>query len=317
MGKSGHKKIILAEPRGFCAGVRRALETVEQALKAHGAPVFVLHEIVHNRHVVEGLRDRGVIFIEDVKGCPKDRPLIFSAHGVSAAVEKEALDLGLKCIDATCPLVKKIHRETEKYSRMGCKIIIIGHSRHPEVVGVRGHASGEVFIVEGPEDVRKIPFASDDKVACFSQTTLDTKLVAEIIGMLRLKYPVLTGSPEYDVCYATRNRQNAIRKVAGKSDLVLIIGSRSSSNSLRLCDAARKLCGRAHLLENSAGLNEKILEGAEVIGISAGASAPEYLVEELVSELRRRGWPEAETLSCGKEEQSFKIPAALIPWRQA
>lgn len=302
------KKIFLAQPRGFCAGVRRALDTVEKTLEVFGPPVYVRHEIVHNDYVVETLQRKGVVFIEELSDAPVDRPVIFSAHGVSPHVEKEARKLGLMIIDATCPLVKKIHRKAQNLDKENYTIIIIGHKEHPEIAGTMGHIKKKVFIVETLDDVETLPKFNSKKLACLTQTTLSMDDTKNIIDALRKKYPELEFSIESDICYATQNRQNAIKSLAEKCDVIFILGSESSSNSNRLREVAEKHNAHAYLISNAESITENMLKGCEVIGISAGASAPEIIVKELISFLQDKGWNEVETLGVTEENVVFPLP---------
>lgn len=288
MGKP--KTILLAEPRGFCAGVMRALDLVDAALGKYGRPIFVKHEIVHNIHVITELERKGVVFIDQISDMTKGRPLIFSAHGVPLDFERKAGEAGIDFIDATCPLVKKIHRKAERLSSESYKIIIVGHHSHPEVIGIKGHVQGLSHIIEGIDDIKDIPFGKHDKTACIFQTTLNTDETSQIMDQLRIQLPGIVGDPSDDICYATRDRQNAVASIAEKSDAVLIIGSSSSSNSRRLAELAKKICPDSFLIEDETQIPENILSHAIVTGISAGASAPESLVKRVIASLREKGW---------------------------
>src|SRR6187397_3236315 len=284
------EKLLLATPRGYCAGVDRAVQTVERALELYGAPVYVRKEIVHNKHVVETLRERGAIFVDELDdSIPEGAITVFSAHGVSPAVHADAATRGLETIDATCPLVTKVHREALKFAAEGYTIVLIGHSGHEEVEGTMGEAPEHIVLVETEADVDALEIADPDKVAYISQTTLSVDETRTIIARLREKFPAITGPRTDDICYATTNRQSAVKQMAAECDLVLVIGSRNSSNSNRLVDVARDAGAASHLIDNETEVREEWLEGARVVGISSGASAPEGLVSRLVDFFRARG----------------------------
>lgn len=283
-----NKKIYFASPRGFCGGVTGALEILESALKEHGAPLYVLHEIVHNDFVVDGLRKRGVVFVEDLREIPRGKTVVFSAHGVSGKVESKAARLGLKVIDATCPLVKKIHEKAEFFHKEGRFVFLIGHRKHPEIVGTLGRLNGNACVIETVSDIEKNFPPDASKVAYLTQTTLCEDDVADIVTELKRRYPGIEGSG--DICYATQQRQNAVKKLAAKCDVVFIIGSAKSSNSNRLREVAARCGARAYLVDGAKDIKSEMLDGICNIGISAGASAPECLLEEAVTFLRRKGW---------------------------
>src|SRR6476661_8366016 len=284
------EKLLLAAPRGYCAGVDRAVQTVERALTLYGAPVYVRKEIVHNKHVVEQLRERGAIFVEELDDTiPEGAMTVFSAHGVSPAVHAEADLRGLQTIDATCPLVTKVHREVVKFAGEGYTIVLIGHAGHEEVEGTMGEAPGHTVLVETEADVDALEIADPDRVAYVSQTTLSVDETRAIITRLRERFPNITGPRTDDICYATTNRQAAVKQMAALCDLVLVIGSQNSSNSQRLVDVARDYGADAHLIDNESQVRDEWLEGTRVVGISSGASAPEELVARLVDFFRERG----------------------------
>ena len=277
------EKLLLAAPRGYCAGVDRAVQTVEHALDLHGPPVYVRKEIVHNKHVVESLRERGAIFVDELDdSIPEGAITVFSAHGVSPAVHEDAARRGLQTIDATCPLVTKVHREAVKFAGEGYTIVLIGHAGHEEVEGTTGEAPDHIVLVQTEEDVDTLEVPDPERVAYISQTTLSVDETRAIINKLREKFPAITGPRTDDICYATTNRQAAIKQMAAQCDLVLVIGSANSSNSQRMVDVARDYGAQAHLIDNESMVREEWLSGARVVGISSGASAPEELVDRLV-----------------------------------
>jgi 4-hydroxy-3-methylbut-2-enyl diphosphate reductase len=277
------KKIILAETRGFCEGVKRAIKIVEDTLAEEGAPVYVRHDIVHNDYVVESFRERGVVFVEDLSEVPAGRPVIFSAHGVSPDVEAKARSMGLKCIDATCPLVKKIHEKAVKLKEDGYTILLIGHKVHPEIVGTLGHLGGEGVVVEDEDDARSLDFPADtEKITYLTQTTLSPDDVSDIVKILEEKFPNLEEPSRHDICYATLERQKAVKELAEKCDVILVIGSVESSNSNRLKEVAEQYGVEAYLINSYKDIPEKVLKQSGNIGVTAGASAPEILVEEVV-----------------------------------
>jgi 4-hydroxy-3-methylbut-2-en-1-yl diphosphate reductase len=306
------EKLLLAAPRGYCAGVDRAVQTVERALEHYGPPVYVRKEIVHNKHVVAQLRDRGAIFVDELDdSVPEGAITIFSAHGVSPAVHADASRRGLQTIDATCPLVTKVHREALKFAGEGYTIVLIGHAGHEEVEGTMGEAPEHIVLVETEEDVDRLEVADPDRVAYISQTTLSVDETRAVIARLRERFPNITGPRTDDICYATTNRQLAVKQMAAECDLVLVIGSQNSSNSQRLVDVARDYGARAHLIDHEAQVQEEWLEGARVVGISSGASAPEELVTRLVEFFRARGTAQVEEFEVLREDVRFMLPKQI------
>jgi 4-hydroxy-3-methylbut-2-en-1-yl diphosphate reductase len=306
------EKLLLAAPRGYCAGVDRAVQTVEHALELHGPPVYVRKEIVHNKHVVASLRERGAIFVDELEdSIPEGAITVFSAHGVSPAVHDDAERRGLQTIDATCPLVTKVHREAVKFADEGYTIVLIGHAGHEEVEGTTGEAPEHIVLVQTEEDVDALEVPDPDRVAYISQTTLSVDETRSIINRLRERYPNITGPRTDDICYATTNRQAAVKQMAAQCDLVLVIGSTNSSNSQRLVDVARDCGARAQLIDNETQVDEAWLEGARVVGISSGASAPEELVDRLVQFFRDRGTQTVETFEVLREDVRFMLPKVI------
>lgn len=307
-------KIILANPRGFCAGVDRAISIVELALEIHGAPIYVRHEVVHNRFVVNGLRERGAIFVEELSEVPDGAIVIFSAHGVSQAVRQEAKDRNLKVFDATCPLVTKVHMQVARASRKGTKAILIGHKGHPEVEGTMGQYSNEdggIFLIEKVEDIARLPMQENDNLTFMTQTTLSLDDTAETIAALKEKYPAIQGPHKNDICYATTNRQEAVRELAKLSDLVLVVGSKNSSNSNRLAELASRMGVKSQLLDDPADLQADWFNDVKTIGITAGASAPEELVQSIISRLKEFGANTIEELQGLEENMFFEVPKEL------
>ncbi|MBN8892412.1 MAG: 4-hydroxy-3-methylbut-2-enyl diphosphate reductase [Rhodospirillales bacterium 70-18] len=305
-------RVLLAGPRGFCAGVDRAIRIVEEALRRHGAPVYVRHEIVHNRTVVEALEAQGAVFVEEVAEVPEGAPVVFSAHGVPKSVPAEATGRGLSWLDATCPLVSKVHREAERHSAAGRHILMIGHAGHPEVVGTMGQlAPGAMTLVQNAEEARAVAPDSAAGLAFITQTTLSVDDTAEVVGILRARFPAIHGPKTEDICYATTNRQAAVKAIAAEADLVIVIGSANSSNSQRLREVAERAGCRAVLLPNAAALDWALLEGVATLGVSAGASAPELLVDQLLEALRQRRTLEVAERRVVVEDVVFKLPAPL------
>jgi len=305
-------KLLLAAPRGYCAGVDRAVQTVERALELHGAPVYVRKEIVHNKHVVAQLRERGAIFVDELDDTvPEGAITVFSAHGVSPAVHAEAGRRGLQTIDATCPLVTKVHREVLKFAREGYTIVLIGHAGHEEVEGTMGEAPDHTVLVETEADVDALEVDDPQRVAYVSQTTLSVDETRAIIARLREKFPAITGPRTDDICYATTNRQAAVKAMAAQCDLVLVIGSQNSSNSQRLVEVARDHGAEAHLIDNAGQVDEAWLEGKQVVGISSGASAPEELVDTLVQFFRARGVEDVSEFEVVREDVRFMLPKTI------
>jgi 4-hydroxy-3-methylbut-2-enyl diphosphate reductase len=305
-------KLLLAAPRGYCAGVDRAVQTVERALTLYGAPVYVRKEIVHNKHVVEQLRERGAIFVEELDDTiPEGAMTVFSAHGVSPAVHAEAERRQLRTIDATCPLVTKVHREAVKFAGEGYTIVLIGHAGHEEVEGTMGEAPDHIVLVETEEDVDNLEVDDPTKIAYISQTTLSVDETLAIIARLRDKFPHIIGPRTDDICYATTNRQAAVKQMAPLCDLVLVIGSRNSSNSNRLVEVAREHGAASHLIDNESQVQEAWLEGVETVGITSGASAPEELVSRLVDYFRERGVTDVSEFEVVQEDVRFMLPKTI------
>ncbi len=304
--------LLIAAPRGFCAGVDRAIEIVERSLERYGAPVYVRHEIVHNQYVVDGLKAKGAIFVEELDEVPNGAPVVFSAHGVPKSVPAEAQRRGLDYLDATCPLVSKVHRQAERQMEAGRHILFIGHRGHPEVIGTMGQVpEGEMTLVETMEDVAALPFGPDDALSYLTQTTLSVDDTAAILDALREKYPQIVGPKAEDICYATSNRQAAVKEIAPGSDLVLVIGSPNSSNSVRLVEVARKCGTDARLIQRADDIDPAWLEGVGTLGLTAGASAPEKLVREVVDRLSLWREVEEHTLISAVEKMVFKLPRQL------
>jgi 4-hydroxy-3-methylbut-2-en-1-yl diphosphate reductase len=307
-------RLILANPRGFCAGVDRAIEIVERALTLFGAPIYVRHEVVHNRFVVDGLRDKGAVFIEDLVEVPDDSTLIFSAHGVSIKVQQEGKLRGLKIFDATCPLVTKVHLEVAKYEKKGQECILIGHEGHPEVEGTMGQYTSEeggMYLVETPEDVMNLQVKNENELAFVTQTTLSVDDASIVIDALRKRFPKIDGPRKDDICYATQNRQDAVKNLSQQCDLVLVVGSVNSSNSNRLRELANKLNTPAYLIDDAADIDPEWLNGKEAIGLTAGASAPEVLVQQVVERLKTLGVKQADEDQGIREKVEFSLPKEL------
>jgi 4-hydroxy-3-methylbut-2-en-1-yl diphosphate reductase len=306
------EKLLLAAPRGYCAGVDRAVQTVERALELHGAPVYVRKEIVHNKHVVEELSARGAIFVDELSDTiPEGAVTVFSAHGVAPAVHADAADRGLRTIDATCPLVTKVHREAVKFAADGYTIVLVGHAGHEEVEGTMGEVPGSIVLVESEADVDALEIEDPSRIAYLTQTTLSVDETAAILARLREKFPDITGPRTDDICYATTNRQLAVKQMAEQCDLVLVIGSKNSSNSNRLVDVARDCGAASHLIDNEGEVREEWLEGARVVGISSGASAPEELVTRLVDFFRARGTEDVSEFHVMNEDVRFMLPKVI------
>ena len=305
------KEILLAQPRGFCAGVDRAIEIVERALQQFGAPIYVRHEIVHNAYVVEDLRAKGAIFIEELDDVPAGNTLVFSAHGVSKAVRAEAEARGLSIFDATCPLVTKVHVEVAKMRKQGCEIIMIGHEGHPEVEGTMGQAEQGMYLVETVEDVAGLQVQNPDQVAYVSQTTLSVDDTAQIIEALKAKYPNIIEPKKGDICYATTNRQEAVKFMAPQVDVVIVVGSPNSSNSNRLREVAEKKGTPAYMVDNASQIDPAWLEGKLRVGVTAGASAPEVLVDAVINRLKELGAKSVRTLEGVEEAVTFPLPKGL------
>jgi 4-hydroxy-3-methylbut-2-enyl diphosphate reductase len=304
-------KLLLAAPRGYCAGVDRAVQTVERALELYGAPVYVRKEIVHNKHVVQELRERGAIFVDSEQEVPEGSTVVFSAHGVAPSVHAGARDLRLRTIDATCPLVTKVHVEAKRFAAEGYTIVLIGHEGHEEVEGTMGEAPDQIVLVQSEEDVDALELEDPEKVAYISQTTLSVDETRAIINRLRERFPAIIGPRTDDICYATTNRQAAVKQLARACDLVLVIGSRNSSNSNRLVEVAREHGASSHLIDNERQVEDEWLDGMRVVGITSGASAPEGLVQRLVEFFRARGNPIVEELEVVREDVRFMLPKAI------
>jgi 4-hydroxy-3-methylbut-2-enyl diphosphate reductase len=305
------KRVLLAAPRGYCAGVDRAVETVEKALDLHGAPVYVRKEIVHNKHVVEELAKRGAIFVEEETEVPEGELVVFSAHGVAPAVHDNAAARQLRTIDATCPLVTKVHVEARRFAADGYTIVMVGHAGHEEVEGTMGEAPGSIVLVQTAEEVAELELPDPERVALITQTTLSVDETTEIIAALRAKFPAIVSPKSDDICYATTNRQIAVKQLARECELVLVIGSTNSSNSNRLVEVAREHGAASHLIDNHTQVQEEWLEGVETVGITSGASAPEELVERLIEFFRERGAGEVSELRTVHEDVRFMLPKEI------
>lgn len=304
-------RVVLAEPRGFCAGVERAIEIVERALEKYGPPIYVRHEIVHNRHVVERLRAKGAHFVDEIDEIPKGSVTIFSAHGVASAVEERAADRGLPVLDATCPLVSKVHIEGQRYANQGREIILIGHAGHPEIVGTMGRITGRVHLISSPEEVASLNVTNPEKLAFITQTTLSVDDTRAVIEALKARFPTIVGPDTKDICYATQNRQRAARELARIVDVVLVVGAPNSSNSNRLREIAAESGVPSYLIEGARALDPDWIEGASAVGITAGASAPAELVEELIARLREMTEVELLVLPGVTENVRFRMPSQL------
>ena len=307
-------KIVLANPRGFCAGVDRAITIVEQALAMFSPPIYVRHEVVHNKYVVDGLRERGAVFVEELDQVPDDSIVIFSAHGVSKAVRLAASERGLKVFDATCPLVTKVHMEVTRASRRGHECVLIGHAGHPEVEGTMGQYlsdEGGIYLVESAEDVATIEVRDPENLHYMSQTTLSVDDTAEVIDALRARFPSISGPRKDDICYATQNRQDAVREMADEVDVMLVVGARNSSNSNRLRELAEKMGTRAYLIDDDSCMDRAWFDGVQSVGVTAGASAPDILVQNVVKQLQNWGGSDVEERSGREENVTFSIPPEL------
>jgi 4-hydroxy-3-methylbut-2-enyl diphosphate reductase len=311
MPPAAPEKLLLAAPRGYCAGVDRAVQTVERALDLYGAPVYVRKEIVHNKHVVEQLRERGAVFVDQETEVPEGETVVFSAHGVAPSVHSNAEGRGLRTIDATCPLVTKVHVEAKKFAAQGYTIVLIGHAGHEEVEGTMGEAPASIVLIETEADVDTLEVEDPDRVAYISQTTLAVDETRAIIARLRERFPNITGPRTDDICYATTNRQAAVRQMARECDLVLVIGSANSSNSNRLVEVARDHGADSHLIDNETEVREEWLEGKRVVGITSGASAPEELVQRLIAFFRDRGTDDVSEFDVVQEDVRFMLPREI------
>jgi 4-hydroxy-3-methylbut-2-enyl diphosphate reductase len=308
-------KVILANPRGFCAGVDRAIEIVDRALELFGAPIYVRHEVVHNRHVVDGLRARGTVFVEELDEVPDGGTVIYSAHGVSLTVHAEGKQRGLRVFDATCPLVTKVHLEVSRHADAGRECILIGHKGHPEVEGTMGQYDttngGAMYLVETPADVAGLPVRNPHELAFVTQTTLSVDDTLQVIDALRAQFPAIQGPRKDDICYATQNRQDAVKQLAKQCDVILVVGSPNSSNSNRLRELAENKGVAAHLIDEADQIQDGWLEGRQVIGVTAGASAPEQIVTGVIEKLRQRGVVAVEESQGRKEPVTFSLPGEL------
>lgn len=310
------KQVLLAKPRGYCAGVDRAVEAVEQALDQYGAPVYVRKEIVHNKHVVETLRERGAIFVDEASEVPEGAHVVFSAHGVSPAVRAEASGRNLQTIDATCPLVTKVHQEAKRFAREDYDILLVGHAGHEEVEGTSGEAPQHIQLVESAADVDSVTVRDPEKVVWLSQTTLSVDETMDTVRALRERFPKLQNPPSDDICYATQNRQVAVKTMAPRCDLVLVVGSRNSSNSVRLVEVARGAgAGASYLIDYAREIDESWLDGVTTVGITSGASVPEILVQGVVEYLAERGFGSVEEVDTAEETLTFSLPRELRPPR--
>lgn len=307
-------KVLLANPRGFCAGVDRAIDIVERALEVFGAPIYVRHEVVHNKFVVDDLRDKGAVFVDELSEVPDDATVIFSAHGVSQAVRREAGQRGLKVFDATCPLVTKVHMEVVRHSKTGDECILIGHKGHPEVEGTMGqydNPAGGMYLVESPEDVTSLKITNPDKLAFVTQTTLSVDDTGAVIAALQKQFPHISGPKKDDICYATQNRQDAVKQLAQQCDLVLVVGSPNSSNSNRLKEVAEQIGSSAFLIDGADEINAEWITDKTCIGVTAGASAPEVLVQQVIDRLKKMGADEIDESSGRQERVVFSLPKEL------
>ncbi len=306
------KRVLLAAPRGYCAGVDRAVVTVEKALELYGAPVYVRKQIVHNKHVVETLEARGAVFVEETEEVPEGSIVVFSAHGVAPSVHEEAAARRLKTIDATCPLVTKVHQEAKRFAAEGYDILLIGHEGHEEVVGTTGEAPGSIQVVDGEEDVARVQVRDPAKVAWLSQTTLSVDETLTTIGHIKERFPLLIDPPSDDICYATQNRQVAVKQIAAQCDLVIVVGSRNSSNSVRLVEVALESGAReAHLVDAASEINEAWLDGVATVGLTSGASVPEVLVDGVLGWLAERGFDSVSEVHSVEESLLFALPPEL------
>jgi 4-hydroxy-3-methylbut-2-en-1-yl diphosphate reductase len=310
-------KVILANPRGFCAGVNMAVDGLQRALELYGTPLYLFHEIVHNHHVVRAFREQGVTFVEDLAEVPEGAIVLFSAHGVSPEVRQLARTRNLKAIDATCPLVTKVHNEAVRFANAGYQIVLVGHEGHDEVIGTMGEAPQSIVLVEDIEDVQALPFTTETKLAYLTQTTLSVDDAQRIIDALKKRFPQIVGPPREDICYATQNRQEAVRILAQEADLVLVLGSQNSSNSQRLAEIGRTMGKGAYLIDDVSEVKSEWFTGVETVLVTAGASAPEWVVQDLVSHLKKNYNAEVELRSIKQENVRFALPKELRPARTA
>ena len=306
-----NKRVLIAAPRSFCAGVVRAIDIVEKLLETHGPPVYVRHQIVHNVHVVRDLEARGAIFVESEQEVPEGALVVLSAHGVAPAVYRKCAERDLKVIDATCPLVSKVHAEARRYAGRGLKIALVGHARHEEVVGTMGEAPDSIVLVETLEDAKQLELEEGRRLAYLTQTTLSVDDTAEVVDALRDRFPDLVGPPSADICYATQNRQDAVKKICGEASLVLVVGSQTSSNANRLVEVARTSGADAYLIDDETDLDPQWLEGHDVVGLTAGASSPDILVDRVADRLAELGYGEREEVELTREDVYFRLPAEL------
>ncbi len=306
------RRVLLAKPRGYCAGVDRAVETVEKALERFGAPVYVRKQIVHNTHVVRTLEERGAIFVEETEAVPEGSVVVFSAHGVAPVVREEARDRGLRTIDATCPLVTKVHNEARRFAAQDYDILLIGHEGHEEVVGTTGEAPANIHLVDGPAGSDSVQVRDPEKVAWLSQTTLSVDETTETVAELRKRFPLLLDPPSDDICYATQNRQLAVKQIAAESDVVIVVGSTNSSNSVRLVEVAREAgAGAAYLVDDASGVEQSWLDGVSTVGLTSGASVPEDLVAGVLARLAEGGFADVEEVEAVRERMVFGLPREL------
>ncbi|MBM9619571.1 4-hydroxy-3-methylbut-2-enyl diphosphate reductase [Streptomyces zhihengii] len=306
------RRVLLAAPRGYCAGVDRAVIAVEKALEQYGAPIYVRHEIVHNKYVVQTLEKKGAIFVEATAEVPEGSIVMFSAHGVAPTVHQEAAERKLATIDATCPLVTKVHKEAVRFAQEDYDILLIGHEGHEEVIGTSGEAPDHITLVDGPDDVAKVEVRDPDKVVWLSQTTLSVDETMETVDALKTKFPGLISPPSDDICYATQNRQTAVKQMGAEADLVIVVGSKNSSNSVRLVEVALGAGARdAHLVDFADEIDEAWLDGVSTVGVTSGASVPEVLVEGVLEWLTRRGFEDVEIVKAAEESITFSLPKEL------
>jgi 4-hydroxy-3-methylbut-2-en-1-yl diphosphate reductase len=305
------RRVLLAKPRGYCAGVDRAVQTVELALERYGAPVYVRKQIVHNVHVVRSLEQRGAVFVEETEAVPEGSVLVFSAHGVSPDVRQEAKDRSLRTIDATCPLVTKVHNEARRFAAQDYDILLIGHEGHEEVIGTTGEAPAHIHLVDGPAGSESVQVRDPAKVAWLSQTTLSVDETAETVAALRQKFPLLADPPSDDICYATQNRQVAVKRIAGESDVVIVVGSQNSSNSVRLVEVARDSGAAAYLVDDASGIDTAWLDGVATVGVTSGASVPDDLVDGVLARLADLGFGTVEEIEAVHERMAFGLPREL------
>jgi 4-hydroxy-3-methylbut-2-en-1-yl diphosphate reductase len=304
-------RILLANPRGFCAGVNMAIQSVEEAIRLVGTPIYVYHEIVHNRHVVNQFVKQGVIFVDGIEEVPANATVVFSAHGVSPEVRRNAKARGCVMIDATCPLVTKVHMEAIRYARQGYKILLIGHAGHDEVVGTVGEAPASITIVQSPADVERLSFSASDRLVYLTQTTLSMDDASSIIEAIKRRYPQVKAPPSDDICYATTNRQRAVQKLAKGVDLVLVVGSKNSSNSVRLTEISQNRGSQSYLVDDVSEMNPAWFKGVQTVLVTAGASAPEHLVEEIIDDMVKKYGGEVEECHVVEEDMHFELPVSL------